>query len=269
MAAPGAVLINPPAFKPVKFGLFSVADVRPVNDSGWAMGGITFDNLIGCGPGGVTFQPCDTPASQADVGVIEPEFPVGDPWSLLVQVTCAGPGYFAVAKDTVTAAINANRERMVEGALMTQLLADAVDHTPTSGVVEAENGIALLEGLWGQYGGAFEPTFHLDRTVALLGWKMIDRHGNHLETELGSPVAAGAGYFDPAYDEDTGTSWIVASGPVVVQQGVARALDAVFVGGSMDTDNTWIAPGYQTFAWAWPCTPIKVQVNSISDLGSL
>lgn len=256
-----------PKFQPIRFGLFSVADVREQNDALWSVGGIQFDNLVGCGPLGVAVQPCDTPASKADR--LTPEFPEGDPYAAYAVVECQGPSFFNEAKDAATAALTFGAERAVEGAVMTQLLADATDHTPSSGALEAAAGIALLEGLWGQYGGAFEPTLHLDRTVAHLGWKSLDRHGNHLETELGSQVAAGSGYFSPAYDETTGLAWIVASGPFVIYRGVKQAHDPVFVGGSSNTDNTWVALAEQSFSWAYACTPIKVHVNSISDLGSL
>jgi hypothetical protein len=261
-------VIARPDLRPVRFGLFSVADVRQVNDRGWGYGGITTDNLIGCGPGGTAIQPCEV-AVERDV-YTEPEFPSGAPWTAYSQVTCAGPPFFNEAKNAAVEALTLNEERQVEKAFMTELLADATDMTPGGAALPALQGIALLEGLWGQYGGAFEPTFHMDRAVALQGWGALDRHGNHLETELGSQVAAGAGYFDPAYIEADQTSWIVATGPVVVQQGVAVSQDPVFVdGGSGVTDNTWIAWASRTFAWLYLCSAIKVQVNSLTGTGSL
>lgn len=258
-------LITPPTIKPVRFGLFSVADVRDVNDAGWTGVGIQTENPAGCGNVGVAVQPCDDPVTKDERLV--PEYPEGDPFTAYAIVECSGPVTFNEGRDTATQALALNEERQVESAFMTQLLTDADDHTPTSGVLEAAHGIALLEGLWGQYGGAMEPTFHLDRTVAHLGWGGIDRHGNHLETELGSQVAAGAGYFDPAYDETDGTSWIVVTGPVVVQRGVARAHDPVFVQDPLD--NVWIAMAERSYSWLYFCQALKVQVNSISDLGSL
>lgn len=261
------VVIARPELRPVRFGLFSVADVRDVNDRGWGYGGITTDNLVGCGPGGTAIQPCET-AVERDV-FVEPSFPTGAPWTAYSQVTCAGPPFFNEARDAAVESLNLNEERQVEKAFMTQLLADATDMTPGGAALPALQGIALLEGLWGQYGGAFEPTFHMDRAVALQGWGALDRHGNHLETELGSQVAAGAGYFDPAYIEGDQTSWIVATGPVVVHRGTSIAQDPIFVGSTLATDNTWIAWASRTFAWLYLCDAIKVQVNSLTGAGSL
>jgi hypothetical protein len=264
MALAGHKLVDPPTFKHIRFGLFSVAEPRDANDSGWATGGITFDNLIGCGPVGTAVQPCNTPVSKSVF--LTPEYPTGDAFTAYALSRCAGPTFFNQGKDSAVQALDFNEERSVEKALMTELLADATDKTPSTGPVTAAQGIALLEGLWGQYGGAFEPTFHLDRTIAHLGWGALDRHGSHLETELGSQVAAGAGYFDPAYDEAAGTSWVVATGPLVIFRGVMQAHDPVFVGGSADTDNTWVALAERSFAWAYPCTALKVEVNSLSGI---
>jgi hypothetical protein len=265
MPATGS-FVAPPTIKPVRFGLFSVADVRDESPAGWGFGGIQTENLIGCGPGGTAVQPCDTPVERTVF--VEPEFPSGDPFTAYAQVTCAGPTLFNKAKTAAVQSLNANEERQVEKAFMTQLLADATDMTPGGAALPALQGIALLEGLWGQYGGAFAPTLHMDRAVALQGWGAIDRHGNHLETELGSPVAAGAGYFDPAYIEADQTSWIVATGPVLVYRGTAEAHDPVFVQ-TDGLDNTWVAWADRTFAWLYLCEAIKVEVNSLTGAGTL
>lgn len=257
--------VDPPAVKPIPFGLFSVADVRDMNDAHWSGGGIEMENPVGCGPTGVAIQPCETPEAK-DVFIV-PGYPNGDPYTAYAQYKCSGPVDFPDGQRFAMQALAAGEERSVEGALMTQLLADATDLTPGGAALPAENGVALLEGIWGQYGGPMQPTFHLDRTVAHLAWKAIDRHGNHLETELGALVSAGSGYFEPAYDETNGTSWIVVTGPLVVMRGTAQSHKPYFIQDPLD--NEWVALAERTFAWAYLCGAFKVQVNSLSGAGGL
>lgn len=247
--------IDPPPFKPIPFGLFSVADVRDMNDSHWSGGGIEMENPYGCGEPGVATQPCEAPVTKSVF--ISPEYPEGDPMTVYAQYRCSGPPDFNSARDNAVKALAAGEERAIESAVMTQLLADADDITPGTAVGPVQ-GIGLLEGFWGGNGGPYQATLHLGRTAATLGWGVLDRHGNHLETTLGSLVSAGAGYFNVAYDDTDGSTWLVASGPIVVIRGVMQAHEPFFIQAPLD--NTWVALAERTFAFATLCTPVKVKV---------
>lgn len=261
------VSIESPAVEASQFGLFSAADVRPMNDKGWSGLGVQLDNPYGCGPvNSVGVRLCGTPASKNIY--IDDQFPTGDAYTVYVNYKCAGPVDYAEARDRAAQALDMGAERGVELKLMTDLLAVATDKTPGSGPVSASAGLALAEGIWAQYGGPMRPLIHADPTTALLSWGALNPQGDHLETKLGSRVAVGAGYFEPAFDETAGTSWVVVTGPMVVLRGEPLVQDPVFVGGSANTDNTFIALAEQNHAWAYLCNAFKIQVNA-QGIGSL
>lgn len=254
--------IEAPPGKPIPYGLFSVAEVHDSSDAHWSGGGIELENHLGCGGLTVATQPCDTPTTKTEF--ISPEYITGAPLTAYAQYTCRGPSEFNNAKDYATKALVAGEERAVERAFFEETLALADDITPVGETLTALEGIALLEGWFPDVSGPFAPTLHLNRTTATLGWAVIERHGNHLETVIGSDVAAGAGYFQDGYDE--AGSWIIATGPIVVMRGVAQVHDPYFVQDPMD--NTFVALAERTFSFAYLCSPLKVLVSNDSTAGA-
>lgn len=103
--------------------------------------------------------------------------------------------------------------------------AAATDLTPAAGAVDPSVGLALLEGhAANNYAGS--PTIHAPRTIGSLLTKtgMISLEGSRLVSNLGSKVAADAGYEFPnngpaGTAPGVGELWMFASGEVTVAGG--------------------------------------------------
>jgi hypothetical protein len=127
------------------------------------------------------------------------------------------------------AALRLGEQRAVERVFAHQLAThpDAVDLTPTPGTaVHVVDAVARLEEWSGaRYGGV--PVIHspLGMVVRLGATGLVERQGARLETKLGSPVAAGAGYGEGvlagpsgAPAPDAGEAYLWVTGQVVVRR---------------------------------------------------
>ena len=149
---------------------------------------------------------------------------------------CKGIGYDQGSLAEVEATFRANESNAVERALMQQRFVlngavwpAATDLTPAGGAVEAEVGLAILEGhaSW-NYAGV--PTIHAPRSIGslLLTESAIVREGNVFMSKQGSKVASGGGYENPNQSPagvaaPAGEKWMYASGEVSVYRGPVEA----------------------------------------------
>lgn len=148
-------------------------------------------------------------------------------------LTCKSVG-FDIEESTAEAVrvFLANESVGVERALMNtrfrvngSVWAAATDLTPAGGAVEAEVGLAILEGhaSW-NYAGV--PTIHAPRSIGalLLSENAVDKEGTRFVSKQGSKVASGGGYEEPntspaGVAAPAGEKWMYSSGEVMLARG--------------------------------------------------
>ena len=195
-------------------------------------------SAVWCGPNAKTFSN-------------SPGWSAGFRFAAYGGITCKSVGFdLGSADSSAKSAFEAGESTAVERALMkTRFVAGPAntwaaptDITPAGGAVSVGAGIGLLEAYAGtKYAGA--PTLHLPRVVIpmLNGTNSLSLEGGTLVTQLGSKVAAGAGYDFPntgpaGGNAAAGERWLYASGEVlvlrddlVVQQGFNQNTNDVVV----------------------------------------
>jgi hypothetical protein len=144
-------------------------------------------------------------------------------------IKCKGPGFsMEGGEDKARQAFLAGESVGVERALMTQRFTTALgttNVTPTGGAVNPALGLSILESHAAcLYVGA--PIIHMSRGMAslLAGPGYLVEVGGHLETKMGSKIAAGGGYGCPnkgpsGANAAQDTNWMYASGAVAVARG--------------------------------------------------
>lgn len=144
-------------------------------------------------------------------------------------VTCTAFGDWADLTDQLDRVQLANRSKAIERALIQDRFtgneggAAATDITPAA-AVSPKLGLAMLEGAMAD-GYAGVGIIHMPRTIAslLLADNLLEFDGEVLQTKLGTPVAAGAGYEVNNGPDGTpspdGETWIYASGLIRVEAG--------------------------------------------------
>lgn len=187
----------------------------------------------------------------------------GDPRPHYALVKCSPVGNPDL-RARAQAAIDLNEQRAVEAGFIADVAAGAVDLTPAGGAVSPQVGAALLQRYAGSnYGGVH--VLHADRAVASLLSVILDRYGNHLETEIGAWLAAGAGY-DGAVgpgDEaaDDGEAWMFVTGQVVVSRGDTELRDVPIRMTGLGAMNEAMALGERTTTVSYECVAAAVRVT--------
>lgn len=252
--------VEPPVTKPLQFGLLSVADVRTMPDGHWAAG-IEWETEY-CGVTEVATQPCvddfETPKTPFNPeGTTE-----ADAFTVYAMAECRATGDWARGSTHATNALTRGEDRGVEQGVWQRMMADdnlvvlSGTYTPLSGLARLEDAIANV------YPG--QATIHMPRNLAsVLGTQQVGRHGTHLETNLGSLVAAGAGYsIDTGPDNaasTAGSSWMIATGSVLILRGNAMVKGPFMV--QEPRDNTYVALAERTYVAGWECAVLAVKVT--------
>ena len=161
-------------------------------------------------------------------------------------VTCKAIGLDqSKMKSEVERVFNNGESTAVERALMSTRFVADTETTPrwdapvdvnTGGAVAPAVALALLEGYAADhYVGT--PTLHIPRVIAslLARNKTLEWDGDVLRTQMGSKIAAGAGYDYPNTGPTgaaaaAGEKWLYATGEVVVGRGPASVLQAMDTG---------------------------------------
>lgn len=181
--------------------------------------------------------------------------------------TCRPVGQWDDAKDRAERSLLLGEGRVVEAQFAAWAFPLAVDLTPAGAAVDIADGLAILEQYAGlHYGGV--PIIHMSRSAAtmLVSRNVIDSDSGRLETELGSRVAAGAGYNGtpgpsaPA----AGAQWLVATGMVVVRRGNVLTAGPMLGrnAGAPVNDMTTLAE--RPYAIAYECFVVAVEVKGTS-----
>lgn len=151
----------------------------------------------------------------------------GIPFTVYHLMECNAVGMEGRIAERARAGLMLGEGRAVESVLAHQLAndVDAVDLTPTPGTaVTLGAGLDILLKWAGQNYGAL-PTLHADLGIVTDMGSLIvaKRENRRIETLVGVPIAAGAGYVNMHGPGDTapgaGESWIYITGTVLVMRG--------------------------------------------------
>lgn len=276
--------VEHPATRPLPYGLFSVSEILTPGDPHWQQG-VEWEPVGGCDPAGVYACPTcaqndgDTaPAKTYEEGV---HLVQAFPFTVYGSFKCSPMGgRWEDGQQRALWALENGRERAVEAqfALGTHQTTNAlvrsttVDITPTPGTpVTVQQGLALLEqyGAANSHGQFVISGARRDILLANTTGELIEpsEDGTHLETVLGTPVAALSGFNGRTGPNGTaaGTTnaWLFAHGRPVI-----RKSEAFMVPPSRDNalntqtnDLEFLAE--QTFSIGWECFTAAVLITSI------
>lgn len=273
--------VEAPSGLALPYGLFSVSEIREGGDAHWQQG-IEWEREL-CGPASNYGCPTCTlsninqaPAKiYTDLGVpLESALP----FTVYASFSCSPIGNWDRAEDRARAALLSGEERAVEAMLAdgthatSRALTNAssVDATPTPGTpVTIAQGLAILEeyiGLNGKGQGVIVGN-RRDILLANTNGKLITREGDHLETIVGTPVAALSGFdgrTGPNNDAaGTGEAWLFGLGsrPLILRSDsfLTSAREQSLDTGTNDLDVL----AERTYALGWDCFTVAVLVQSV------
>jgi hypothetical protein len=264
---------------PLKYGIFSVADLSDSGEAHWQQG-IEWEPQL-CGPASTYRCPTcaqnddnEAPAkTYTDEGV---PLETALPFTVYASFACSPIGNWDRAEERARAALLSGEERAVEAMMSAGVHASSnsltgastVNITPTPGTaVSIQTGLALLEQYLGANGKGEGTIVGTRRDILLANTdgKLIVREGDHLETFLGTPVAALAGITGTVGPNNTaagpGESWLFALGsrPRIIRGGVFLTSERDY---SLNTeDNNLNILAERTYVLGWDCFTAGVLVS--------
>ena len=250
--------VDSPTPSPRKFGLFSVAQPTNLNNGKW-LGGVEYpsDNCAW----DVLFaaDPCNPAAKDYSE---EPGFFEADAFYVYTLRACRAPGAINDAKDRAVKTFTGAEERGAETGLWASLVADtnAVNLGATALCPEA--AVAVLEDWLGKnYGGTGVIHAPRDAATFLATNARVRRHGNVLETELGTRVSAGAGYFysGPGAAAGVDEAWLYATGEVTVRRSPTEVRGPLMK--MTPADNTQVVLVERAYVVDYDCAVAAVKVS--------
>ena len=209
-------VIAAPDRAPSAFGLFSALTFR---DAGRWINGVTWPGSS-CGPASVYEVGCTDDPTEVDRPDRPLEWGAADAVSVEGTYTCTPVGItLAEIEDRATEDLQRHEEAAVEAHLWGLFTADqgveavtGLDASPKGVLGALERHAALSYGSKG--------VLHLPRHLAPFFESLLEVRGGVLQTFLGTPVAAGAGY-----GEGDGTT-VYISPAVLAYRGEAQMLGA-------------------------------------------
>lgn len=187
-----------------------------------------------------------------------------DPFSLYTIRGCSGPADFQRAVARATRGFNAAEQRGVEASLWarwTAVGAGVVDVGSTA--VDPVQGFALAE-YWAAQNYGLAPVMHMPRDLAsvLATKNVIERHGNKMESHLGSTVVAGGGYSKTGREGAApvaGQAWIFITGKTTVRRSKLDSKGPFLVQSPLD--NTHYSMVERTYVADTDCLLGAIRVN--------
>jgi hypothetical protein len=266
---------------PLKYGIFSVANLSDAGSGHWQQG-IEWEPQL-CGP--ASLYRCPTCVQNASGAAPSKEYtdqgvPVEEALSFTVYASfaCSPIGNWDRAEERSRAFLLSGEERAVEAMVSDGVHtgsrsltnASSVNITPTPGTpVTVAQGLALLEQYIGANGKGEGVILGTRRDVILANanGKLLSAEGDTLYTILGTPVAAVAGITGLAGPNNvaagTGESWLFALGS---RPRILRS--EVFMTSSRETSldtafNNLNVLAERTYSVGWDCFTVGVLVTSI------
>jgi hypothetical protein len=261
--------------QPLGYGLLSVLTPRSTADEHWQNEGVQWEALT-CAPASGIGQPDCEPDEQGRTTAVglpkftDPESGMGEatPFSVYGSHSCTPVGHTVqYVQDRATEHLMAREEARAERALWTGDLGnnnfteDAVVVTnPQDGSIK--HALMALENWLGQVYGS-RGVIHMPRALALLGLEdgALEIKGSTLQTELGTPVVAGAGY--PA--SENGATWAYATPALLGYRSEVFPAASPAAAGFSRATNDMSAVSERTYLVGWdPCGTAGVEVGDFS-----
>lgn len=280
-------IIEPPRRARHRFGLFSVADVRPAEAHD------TFGTGVEWAP-----NACEHPGLWQHECPVDPDVdpPAADRQKCLTcqplanatarpitvygayQCPLVGVG-MAEAQRRAEANLLDGEEHSVERAVMAGLAGanPSLSAADTTYAGQAGCAAELLELLHTSTDPGFigEPVFHIPRAAIhwLFGADLLEADGDVLRTKLGTPVAAGSGYTeanvgppanpgeDPRPPLVPGAWWVYATGPVVALRGDVQRIPTPAEQGFNPRTNDYTALAERAWVVGWECLTVAALFN--------
>jgi hypothetical protein len=268
MPTSARVTVRGPVRTPRRFGLFSVAEVEDVTDPHALMGvqwePLTCDRAHSTSDGCpcVTENKVFTPGTQPQDAT---PFVVHGSW----QCAKLGTTVEAAAR-AARAQLEIGEQQAVEWELWTGTAGAGprLAHPDTVDLGEVRCATDLLAAIEDYTAAAFNanPVIHVPRPVVpyLVADHLITTvAGSRLETTLGVPVAAGAGYAEANTGPDgtpapAGSWWVYVTGPIKVWRGPIVAVPDPGEAGFMRCSNELVALAERTYLVGWDCITAAV-----------
>jgi len=291
------LIVEPPAFRTLPYGLFSVVDFVTPTDDHW-QNGVTYEST--CFPmsisvGGSTYDECITvtgtgapPAPSTLADNVDKVFRGATPFTPYVEFDCSPVGN-ADAVERTNDALARSEQWQVEHAFWTGVVdgqqvvwphlaanaaqldsqgivlqTSAIVVTGGSSPMDVAEGLGALESALGNcYGGAGVVHVPSVALPTLVAWNLVRDGGDSvLRTARGNRVAIGAGYpgTSPAgATPSLGTTWIYATGNLV---GYRSDVTTLRPSEAIDRSrNTIKMIARRTYVLDWDCCHVAALVQ--------
>lgn len=288
------LVVDPPTFTPLSYGLLSVVEYLPTANTHW-QNGVTYRPLcMLAGQGGTTYDECiavtgtgAAPASPSLADNTDVVLRGATPFTTYVEFDCSPVGN-EDAQKIATDALARSEPWQVERAFWTglaggqtvafphlaanaqildlqsvMLQSAAVTVTGAASPLHVVEALGLLEGALADcYDGV--GVIHIPQRAlpTFDAWTLVKATGSVMKTLNGNKVVVGAGYpgTSPAGAAATsGTSWVYATGNVFAYRGTPRFTSPT--DGMDRSKNTIKMIGQRTYVLGWDCCHFAVQVN--------
>lgn len=252
MSSPNPVYVEAPKGTPHRFGLRSVADVRPEGDARW-VNGILYDQSCGTGVGRA-YVPCDT-TRPVDFAKEPFDLDLGNTADALVLYAMAECSL--IGRGTTIAEAQAELNAGADYALESEfaLTAYAAAGTTVGTSSDVRQALAALISSWTS---GLEFTVHVSPNVAILLGDAIERSGNGLYLRTGEKVSVGYGYAAGAAQTGVDTGAMFLTGDVFVYEGLAREAEAPVI-----VDNNMTSLVERPYLVASTCQTKKITLTNL------
>lgn len=294
MAGP-RMIVEPPVFTPLSYGLLNAVDYPPSGDGHW-QNGVTFESICLNGQGDTTYDEC---IAVTGVGGLAPPPPPpfsdnvdkvfrgATPFTTWVEFDCSPIGNIDAVKRLNDAFARADSWQ-VERAFWTGVAAnravvwphlaanadladpqgimlqtEAVIVTGSASPMDAVEALGAIEkGMADCYNGVGVIHIPQGAVPSFDKWGLLRTNGPTLRTLNGNKVAVGAGYPGTGPDGSVpaaGTSWIYGTGAVFAYKGDVRTSTP---NESIDrARNTIHMIGQRTWLLGWDCCQVAALVQ--------
>lgn len=281
---PCGLVVPGPKTTPDRYGLLTVTEPQTPEDGHWE-GGITWDDDL-CTSIHSTVNYCPIPDSEPNRRILDRDFQscCADPFTIYASYDCPPIGNVASdAFDIAKKRLDIREGRELERVFWTGITEEGTEVNPSLAFGNSECGSMPIDltGPGGPVGivasmavlesalGACAPgsgVIHANYGIAsfLTANRLIFDKGDAWFTVTGQRLAIGAGYPGSGPGNTSaapGTTWIFATGPLVIYRSEVRLTPERFVEAMDAKINSVQVLAERTYAVGWSCCLFTIQTN--------